>query len=228
MNKKLFDYNQFLFVGVLVLFLMSTVYSLGSFYLSTDEYIKASVVDVPVLEDVSGELVLPNLIFEDVDFEHKNSVALRSLKDKGLISGDEKGGFYPDRLISRAELMKFLTMALEVNFAEREYVNCFSDVGEEWFAESVCFGKEQGWVNGYDDGHFGPNDKVTYAIALKIVLQAFDFEVEGLESSKGAWYTAYFNAALNHGVIFGDEFFEAEKEISRADFMELVYRALKA
>lgn len=45
---------------------------------------------------------------------------------------------------------------------ENLYENCFEDVEDEWFAPYVCYAKEKGWVTGYPDGTFKPENNVKF------------------------------------------------------------------
>ncbi len=60
----------------------------------------------------------------------------------------------------------------------------------EWYWEPVMTTRHKGIVNGYGDGNFGPNDPVTYAQALKMILLAKGYEVPESDS-KEEWYEVY-------------------------------------
>ena len=99
----------------------------------------------------------------------------------------------------------------------------------------VCYAKKQGWVSGLKDGSFKPNEGIGYPEALKTVIIIFGFEVPykveidpmtGVEAT--AWYAPYFKTAIDYGLIDADFLFEADYQLTRADFAELVYQAMKA
>ena len=77
-----------------------------------------------------------------------------------LFSGTSETTFSPDETMSRAMLATVL-YRLEGQ-PEKEAMSAYSDVSDgAWYADSVAWAVENGIVNGYGDGQFGPNDSVT-------------------------------------------------------------------
>ena len=100
----------------------------------------------------------------------KVSSEMKYLEQEGIFTGRNGGDLAPDESINRAELMTVVSRMMEVEPDPNEYKNCFLDVQMQWFAPHVCYAKEQGWVQGYEDGNFHPEREVSTAEALKIVL----------------------------------------------------------
>jgi len=124
------------------------------------------------------------------------------LKDSGVVKGRSEGSFAPLEEVNRAEMMKILLESVGVSPDGSVYRNCFPDVGEEWFARYVCYGKSKGFISGYDDGLFRPGDFVNLAEALKMSFNVFGFELSDVEG--GEWYSKFLNVARNYDVV-GEE-----------------------
>ena len=199
-TKVVKDRKHFHFLAVLVLFSGFSLFTISSFFGSTNNYIDnlyASVatdvndtvaiddVDAPpecytcppfpICEPVCGDQEGPYEIFTDVMSDHPNAEAIETLYFDGIINGYSDGSFKPENNINRAELMTIITTATDADFGGESYGNCFSDVQDQWFAVYVCYAKAMGWVSGYSDGSYKPAQNVIKAESLKIVLEAFDF-----------------------------------------------------
>lgn len=78
-------------------------------------------------------------------------------------------------------------------------------------------------ISGYPDGLFHPNDTMTTAQFLKIILVTQGATVE---PNGNPWYTPYVNQAINDGMITADTFDDYNTPISREDMAMLMVRAL--
>ncbi|NIA02433.1 MAG: hypothetical protein GWP15_03545, partial [Nitrospirae bacterium] len=172
------------FTGALLLFVAVSLFALFSFWSSTNDYINhlyASVSnnDSIVVDGmkVGGEVEEVVEIFADVTSEHINGVAIEALYDKGIIKGYIDGSFQPDNTINRAEFMVVVTNAVDSDFGGMTLGNCCTDVRDEWYSTFMCYGKQEGWIKGYEDGSCRPESSVTKAEAIKIAYEAMDFEV---------------------------------------------------
>lgn len=172
-------------------------------------------------------------IFSDVNSTNKNAVAIETFYDLGVVQGYGDGSFGPDKSLNRAELLKILTSLVDADFSGQYLSNCFDDVADQWFAPFVCYAFEAKWVDGYGDGTFRPANNVTRAEALKMTLNTFGYtletefpEPELLDVNLGDWFVGYVFAASENGIIATDGRFGPMEDISRAEFMQLVYNAM--
>ena len=75
--------------------------------------------------------------------------------------------FEPDRPVTRAE---FAAMAARFSGEDGKGVNVFSDVfADEWYYGAVSCAAQNGWISGYPDGTFRPQNSITRAEAVTIV-----------------------------------------------------------
>ena len=83
-----------------------------------------------------------------------------ALTEKGIINGYPDGTFRPNDKITRAEMVTLVVKALGLN---GEYESSFSDISNSWAKDAIAIASAKGWINGYSDGTFRPNDSITRA-----------------------------------------------------------------
>jgi hypothetical protein len=163
--------------------------------------------------------------FNDVSANHKNSRAIEFLSDHKVLQGYSDGGFRPGNAVNRAEMMKILVKGLGYGNPDPDlYQKCFLDVQTEWFAPYICFAKGQGWVNGYSDGTFRPENQVNNAEALKMLLLTSQSE---LVSAEGEWFETYMKTAKEKDLIpDDDDTANASLPMNRASMSESIFRTI--
>lgn len=99
--------------------------------------------------------------FTDVAADAWYATAVNALASLEIVNGVGDNRFSPERTITRAE---FTTMAMRFCDGIPDGENIFSDVDQEdWFYEYVVGSIQYGWINGYPDGTFRPNDTISRA-----------------------------------------------------------------
>lgn len=99
--------------------------------------------------------------FSDVPSSHWAFTAISTIANAGIVKGFENGTFGPDTPITRAELTAILT-----RFYETEDYNgrdLFSDIAGHWANVEINKGSDLGFIKGYIDGTFRPNQNITRA-----------------------------------------------------------------
>lgn len=105
--------------------------------------------------------------FEDVPENAWYATPVNTLASLGIISGVGDNRFEPDRSITRAE---FTALAMKFTVGAEKEENIFNDVKPaDWFYEAVTGSIQFGWINGYGDGTFRPNNTITRAEVTAIV-----------------------------------------------------------
>ena len=105
--------------------------------------------------------------FPDVPADAWYTTAVNTLASLGMVSGDENGNYRPDAPITRAE---FCAIALAFAYEPENAVCYFTDVARgDWFYPYVAQAASYGWIGGYTDGSFGPNQQITRAQVTTIV-----------------------------------------------------------
>ena len=99
--------------------------------------------------------------FDDVPADAWYTEAVNTLASLDILNGVGNNQFEPDRSITRAE---FTTIAMRFTNGTLSGTNIFPDVNpNDWFYDYVVGSIQYGWINGYPDGTFGPNDPISRA-----------------------------------------------------------------
>lgn len=154
-------------------------------------------------------------------------------QNKGLIQGYEDGTFKPGNTITRAEFVTLMNNAK--GFWSEGSIN-FSDVKNgSWFYSAVARAVAAGYVKGYSDGSFKPNNTITRAEAAVMIANtaklsaneagAYRFTDIG---SIPAWARGSVGAVVAAGYMTGypDGSFDANASISRAEAVSSLNRML--
>ena len=105
--------------------------------------------------------------FEDVPADAWYAKSVNTLASMGIISGVGENRFEPERSITRAE---FTSMAMKFTKGALDGTNVFSDVHSgDWFYEAVVSSIQYGWIEGYEDGTFRPENWITRVEVTSIV-----------------------------------------------------------
>jgi hypothetical protein len=171
--------------------------------------------------------------FPDVPENTVNYNAIEYLKGKGVVSGYPDGTFQPETTINRAEALKIVTLAIGTALDSQTPLP-FPDVSDgQWFYQYVRKAFDLKIVEGYPDGTFKPGNNINVAESLKMILLAFSNDQIAAPSSdpypdvpKDAWYAKYALVCKTGQLIWpqDDGKLHAEREISRGEFAQIVYR----
>lgn len=105
--------------------------------------------------------------FGDVPANAWYAKAVNTLASLGVVSGVGNGDFEPERSITRAE---FTSIAMKFAEGKTGGTNIFSDVkSTDWFYRAVVNSTQYGWIHGYGDGTFRPNNPITRVEVTAIV-----------------------------------------------------------
>ena len=125
---------------------------------------EAAQMFYPLLPDKD----VPNTVtFSDVPADAWYAEAVNTLASLGMVEGYADGTFRPDNTITRAE---FVTIA--VGFADLEIDGeaRFTDVARNaWYYPYIADACAYGWIGGYPDGSFRPDNTITRAEVTVIV-----------------------------------------------------------
>lgn len=98
--------------------------------------------------------------FSDVAKSHWAANYIGYMQQFGIITGYADGSFRPDASVTRAEFAAIASRFEKLT----EGTKSFSDVpSSHWAAKYINFAATRGWVNGYADGTFKPNNSITRA-----------------------------------------------------------------
>ncbi len=154
------------------------------------------------------------------------------------MSGYEEGGdklFKPDRNMTRAEVATILSK-LDSSFDENtEYNGDLYDVMDgSWYANYMKFAVSKGYISGYDDGTYRPNNVITRAefaamIARYIDIEQLNGEDKFTDITEFNWCNKQINALADENIVSGydDRTFKPANSITRAEAAAIINRALE-
>lgn len=178
--------------------------------------------------------------FPDVPDTETYKTAIDFLSDMGIVQGNPDGTFRPLNTLNRAEMLKIITegslkyhktndatastdnTGILDNFASK---SCFNDVQANiWYTKYVCYGKEKGWVTGYDGGKtFKPTQNVNFVEALKMSYKAFGLSYD---DKANPWYKDLVdNASSKNYIPFTITAFS--QDLQRAQMADMITRMIK-
>ena len=106
--------------------------------------------------------------FSDVSADKWYNNAVSTLCHMGVLGGYSDGTFRPNAPITRAEFAKIAVSFSQANGSA--VYSYFTDVKTtDWFAPYVTTAKDSGLIEGYSDGSFKPENRITRAEACAIV-----------------------------------------------------------
>ena len=195
--------------------------------------------------DSTSSSTSSSTIFTDIPADHPQAEALEYLKDHYIIKGYSDGSFQPNREINRAEALKIILLSANYHLTEQlldeaatlDVTITYPDVPlDAWYFSYIQKATELEIVAGYPDGTFHPENTVNLAETLKMIIQANDveppIEFEGhpfLDVPLDAWFISYAQFFKDYYLIEADTDgnLHAEKELTRGDLAELIYRFIK-
>lgn len=152
------------------------------------------------------------------------------IKDEhsAYIVGYPNGQFRPNNTITRAEAAAMLAR-LSKNQTVRRTMN-FSDVRYgDWFYNAVNIGVSEGFIKGYFDGKFRPNEPITRAeFAAAISTYADNAESEHKFKDVKGWSAGYVDTAYANGWMKGYDrnTFRPNNYLTRAEAVATINRML--
>jgi len=168
--------------------------------------------------------------FTDVALGNSHYEAIKYLKDNDIIGGYSDGTFKPNNTVNRAEALKMLMLAFNVDVGGPFELN-FSDIDKTaWYAPTLSTGVARGIVKGYDDGTFRPSNTVNRAEYLKILF-ATNKIMPGTEITKpyddvslSDWFAGYAYLTNKMNILDAGKELHPGDGMTRADVAETIYR----
>lgn len=126
-------------------------------------------------------------VFTDVTENDWHNVSVSTMAELNIIKGRTETTFVPDAPITRAE---FAAICARFDTGLTEGDSNLTDISGHWAEEEIERAVSLGWIAGYPDGTFKPNQFITRAEAVSIinrVLCRMPEEPEDLLSGMNIW-----------------------------------------
>ena len=157
-------------------------------------------------DDVRDENLTKTNRYSDVAATSWYNTAVSTLSSMGIITGYPDGTFRPNAAITRAE---FAAIAARFDHDGDKTTAKFSDIATHWAKDEISIAYNNGWINGYPNGTFGPQRDITRAETMTLVNRVLNRQPETEEdllpnmvtwtdnADKNAWYYLAVQEATN-------------------------------
>ena len=154
------------------------------------------------------------------------SGVIQTVRALGIMNGDGSGDLKLSSTITRAEFAKMTVSASVYKDTVSENgsgYSLFKDMkSSHWASEYVKTAVEQGWIVGYTDGTFRPDNDLTLEEACSVALKMLGY---GSDSLSGSFPQAQLTKAASLGLLDGVSASGGET-VTRRDCMYLFYNLL--
>lgn len=152
--------------------------------------------------------------------------AIETLSALDIMVGDDDGLFRPDATIKRSEFAKVAVEAMglgEVAAATSQQTKFPDVVANHWANGYINVATEQGIVIGDDEHNFRPDDSITYAEAMTILVRIIGHEPSAL--AKGGFPTGYMMVGTQNGIT-KNAAASANEKVVRGMVAQMTFNAL--
>ena len=157
----------------------------------------------------------------------------------GFVSGYPDGTFKPDKSVTRAEFVAILLTSAKIT-AENPTKYSFPDVSSKhWASKPIYHAVKLGWISGFPDGTFKPEQMVTPEQSSVISCKRLDWDARGcayqlaLKTFPGAssinyWAKPFMGMLSQEGLLMGDttHLLLSGKILTRAEVVVLILNML--
>ncbi len=152
----------------------------------------------------------------------------------GIINGRGDGIFAPEEDVTRGDFAVMLTNMLGVKNMPSVENNPFADVNEnKYYSDAIAYCYREGYIGGYPDGTFKPEQSITRQEAAKIMAEAMELtevsdELFNDDAKIGGWASEFVYQCRAAGIFGGDADtgnFRPTDAVSRAETAKIMVEA---
>ena len=154
------------------------------------------------------------------------SSKLEAIRVLGILEGDESGSLNLSGQVTRAQFAAMLAAASPYQDSVSAYgASLFKDVKSgHWASGYIRLAVEQGWMSGYVDGTFRPDQTITLEEGCTALLRLLGYDASSLT---GSYPAAQLSKADSLGLL--DDVSSAQGAVlTRQNCVDLIYNALVA
>lgn len=108
--------------------------------------------------------------FKDVGLTDSNAVYINYVSQRGIINGFPDGSYHPTEGLTRAQAATVMVKAGGLQTGDT--ANLFKDVASTyWAAGYISSASKAGYISGFPDGTFRPEEKLTRAQAMSMLMR---------------------------------------------------------
>ena len=117
-------------------------------------------------DDVRDDNLTANSVFTDVAFGKWYNKSISTMAKIGIVKGRTANAFAPNAPITRAE---FAAICSRFDRSNVEIKSDFNDISGHWAENEIRRAASLGWIKGYTDGSFKPDQNITRAEAASMI-----------------------------------------------------------
>lgn len=156
------------------------------------------------------------------------AVSTEKVSQPAYISGFPDGTFKPGKEVTRAEAVRMFVKLVN-NGAElpKNPTTSFKDANNAWYSDEINYAVAKGFIKGYSDGTFKPNQAITRAEFAQMISTFVKNGYPGTGSFKdikGHWASDAISALYGNKNIkgYGDGTFKPDQKLTRAEAVTIL------
>ncbi|HEY5714672.1 MAG TPA: septal ring lytic transglycosylase RlpA family protein, partial [Candidatus Gracilibacteria bacterium] len=165
--------------------------------------------------------------FVDVDTTHPYFYGIDFLEQEDILRGYKNGEFKyfrPLQEINRVEGLKILLLSANLELDHDASVLPFPDTSKQsWYTPFVVTALNNEIANGYPNGNFHPENKISLAEFLKMLILAFDIDYAAPQENQ-KWFTPFLERARQLHIVTSPD--DPSHIVTRGEAAEMVFRAI--
>ena len=110
-----------------------------------------------------------NNAFGDVAMQSWYNTAISTMENGGFVTGYPDSSFRPNQNITRAEMTTLVVRFMGYGHLTNVQGGSFTDVSGHWAQNAINVANARGWVTGFGDGTFRPDQPITRAETAALV-----------------------------------------------------------
>lgn len=189
------------------------------------------LISISLINTATAEELKLTIRFSDLNESHWAYSSVEKLVNAGIISGYPDGTFKPEGFITRAELVKIVNLIY--SFTEKQETTSFTDITpNDWYYENILIAQNAGYIIGYPDNTFEPNNVITRQELCKIIdaiNNLIELPYDNFPADEvSPWATGYVNKVISNRIMLLDENsnFRATEKATRAEACDALAKFL--
>ncbi|MFB5545155.1 S-layer homology domain-containing protein [Bacillus cereus] len=173
-----------------------------------------------------------SLKFNDVPANHWSTKAIYDLANRKVVAGYGNGKFGFSDNVTRGQVARMIYAYVKPANADASFKNPFTDIKGHMFEKEILALAKAGFVNGYDNGKFGPDDILTREQMAQVLTNAFKFKATTTTSfkdvDKKSWAYNAINALEENGVTSGTggNMYSPQMYVTREQYSQFLYNSI--
>lgn len=164
------------------------------------------------------------MAFTDMPEGNGYQRAIEKLSALNMLSGYEDGAFRPEQFVTRAEFAKMTVLALGKQEMATGAAGRFWDVADNhWASGYMNYVAENGYIKGYPDGSFRPNENIPFEQVITILVRMLGYTADEVGYH---WPRDYIDKSSVLGITDG-VYYNQKDWMTRKDVALLLDRTLE-